>query len=356
MSDPFESLVVPDDPIAPRAEFARGLRARLVDALGASVAPLTPEAAPRDFAEVPVIRRPIRSRTMSTSAGRAATLTPYFTVHDAAAALAFYGAAFDAVEVTRMEDGDGRIGHAELRIGAARVFLADEYPGIGVVVPSGLGGTTVSMVLDVADVDGVFARAIAAGATALSDPADQPHGARHGILVDPFGHRWVLSQQIATRPTVAEGERSDDVGRDVRRAARASSGGGAGGIWAAITSNDAHRMIRFAVEVLGFTEQIVVAGDRPGEVVHSQLTWPEGGTVQVGSAHRDGNQFSERPVGGQSLYVVTADPQAVYDRCVAAGVSIIREMETPDYDPGGSGFAIRDHEGNLWSFGTYAGE
>ncbi len=107
---------------------------------------------------------------------------------------------------------------------------------------------------------------------------------------------------------------------------------------------------------MGHFQGVTSPGDEPDVVIHSQLVWPEGGVVQVATAHREGNDFSNRPVGGQSLYVVTADPGAVYDRCVVAGVEIIREMETPDYDPGGSGFAIRDHEGNLWSFGTYAGE
>lgn len=130
-----------------------------------------------------------------------------------------------------------------------------------------------------------------------------------------------------------------------------------GHIWPAVLAVDAPSMIRFVVEVLGFTEQIVVPGDGPGIVVHSQLAWPEGGIVQVATANRsDGNPFSERPTGSASIYVVTDDPRSVYERCVAADVEIVREMESPDYDPGGLGFGLRDPEGNLWSFGTYAGE
>ena len=129
----------------------------------------------------------------------------------------------------------------------------------------------------------------------------------------------------------------------------------AGGIWAAINSDDAPAMIRFVVDVLGFTEELVVPGADPSVVVHSQLHWPEGGVVQVGSANRPGNVFSERAVGQQSLYVITADPSAVHERCVASGVEIVAPPDSPEYDPDGMVFSIRDREGNLWSFGTYAG-
>ncbi len=129
-----------------------------------------------------------------------------------------------------------------------------------------------------------------------------------------------------------------------------------GRIWPAVVAADATAMIRFAVDVLGFTEQIVVPGDDPSVVTHSQLAWPEGGVVQIASAHREGNAFSEQPVGSASIYIVTDDPTVVYQRCVAAGVEIVVPMEEPHYDPGGSGFGLRDPEGNLWSFGTYPGE
>ena len=66
--------------------------------------------------------------------------------------------------------------------------------------------------------------------------------------------------------------------------------------------------------------------------------------------------FSQRATGQQSLYVITGDPAAVYERCVAAGAQVLLEPESPEYDPGGSVFTIEDAEGNLWSFGTYAGE
>lgn len=352
MTDPFESLARPDEPVEPRPAFVRTLRARLAAELG---------VAPDDGAagDIPTIDLPDRRTTMTDTVtpetvhrtGRQ-VITPYLAVDDGAAALDFYSRAFGAEVVMRMVGDDGRVGHSEFRVGGARFYLSDEYPEIGVHSPRSLGGTTVTLHLDLDDVDEAFRRAVAAGATAQVEPADQPHGARHGTLVDPYGHRWMLSQQVEQ---LSDAELADRMGTsgfavDVRPAQPSQ-----GAIWPAVNAEDAPAMIRFAVEVLGFDEQLVVPGAEAGIVEHSQLAWPEGGIVQVGSAHRPGNVFSDRPVGGQSLYVVTADPDAVYRRCVAAGVEVIGEPASPDYDPDGMVFSIRDREGNLWSFGTYDG-
>jgi len=119
--------------------------------------------------------------------------TPYLCVRDTAAAIAFYERAFGAREIARLPQLDGRIGHAEIRIGEAPIFISDEFPEIGVLSPQSLGGSPVMIVLDVADVDALFDRAVAAGATVDRAVADQFGGAhRNGKLSDPFGHRWML--------------------------------------------------------------------------------------------------------------------------------------------------------------------
>lgn len=129
-----------------------------------------------------------------------------------------------------------------------------------------------------------------------------------------------------------------------------------GGIWASLNYRDARAGLRFLTEVLGFVEQLVVSDERdPEVVVHSQLAWPEGGVVQAASADRAGNIFSQRPTGAENLYVITADPKAVLERCRAAGVEIVHGPEEPDYAPGTMTFSIRDPEGNLFSFGQYDG-
>ena len=118
------------------------------------------------------------------------TATPYLIVDDAARALEFYRKAFGAKERMRFAAPGGKIGHAEITIGNSAIMLADEHPEMGYRGPQAIGGTPVSIHLYVENVDEVFPRAVAAGATALRPVADQFYGDRSGTLRDPFGHVW----------------------------------------------------------------------------------------------------------------------------------------------------------------------
>ncbi|MBL6427160.1 VOC family protein [Maritimibacter sp.] len=121
-------------------------------------------------------------------------LIPYIVCRDAPAAIDFYVAAFGAVEDFRMtEPGSGKLGHAELEIGGARLMLADEWPDFGALSPDSIGGTAVTLYLQVEDVDAVVAQAEQAGAMVLRAPADQSFGERTATVQDPFGHRWMLA-------------------------------------------------------------------------------------------------------------------------------------------------------------------
>jgi PhnB protein len=122
-------------------------------------------------------------------------LTPYLVVRDAPAALDFYARAFGAEERLRLTDPNGRIGHAHMAIGDSAFMLADEHPEFGALGPVSLGGSPVSLHLEVADADAAAARAVEAGATLLRPVEDQFHGNRAGMVADPFGHKWFLSQQ-----------------------------------------------------------------------------------------------------------------------------------------------------------------
>lgn len=122
--------------------------------------------------------------------------TPYLIVDGAAAAIAFYKSAFDATEVVRLADPTGKVMHAELHIGASKIMLADEFPDMGYRGPLSLGGSSTSLLLYVADVDALFARAVAAGAHATMAVTDQFDGDRRGTLTDPFGHVWLLASKL----------------------------------------------------------------------------------------------------------------------------------------------------------------
>ena len=122
------------------------------------------------------------------------SVTPYLIIKGAAAAIDFYKKAFGASEVFRMPDASGKlVGHAEIKIGDSHIMLADEYPDMGYRSPQSLGGTPVSILLYVADVDATIPRAVAAGAKLVQPIKDQFYGDRSGTLHDPFGHVWTVA-------------------------------------------------------------------------------------------------------------------------------------------------------------------
>jgi PhnB protein len=123
-------------------------------------------------------------------------VVPYLCVDGASAAIEFYRHVFGATERMRIPEPDGKLGHAELEIGTAVIMLSDEFPNLDVRAPKTIGGTPVTMSLYVDDVDGVFTRAVAAGATALRPVKDEFYGDRTGRFEDPFGHRWSIATHI----------------------------------------------------------------------------------------------------------------------------------------------------------------
>ena len=128
------------------------------------------------------------------------TATPYLIIKGAAAALEFYKKAFGATELLRMPKPDGRIGHAEIKIGDSIIMLADEFPEIGARGPESYGGSPITIMLYVADVDAVFNRAVAAGAKVERPVANQFYGDRTGGIIDPFGHKWYLATHVEDVP------------------------------------------------------------------------------------------------------------------------------------------------------------
>src|ERR1700732_3601658 len=124
------------------------------------------------------------------------TATPYLIVKGAAEAIEFYKRAFGATEMLRMADPQGRVGHAEIKIGDSVIMLADEHPNMGYRGPRSLGGSAVSIMLYVTDVGGTFDRTVKAGAKAQRPVANQFYGDRSGTLEDPFGHIWTISTHV----------------------------------------------------------------------------------------------------------------------------------------------------------------
>ncbi|WP_349269770.1 VOC family protein [Mycolicibacterium parafortuitum] len=243
MIDPLDVLRSGDLPVAPDPEFARRLRDRL-------------EAAANLFEQQPDRTRgvtmtgtdaAIAELNRPAAAPSSAALLPYLTVADARSAIEWYGDVFGAEVVGQpVEMDDGRIGHAELTMAGATVYLADEYPEIGLRAPSPQA-VSVSLMLAVASTDETLERARRNGAHVQREPYED-YGARNAALIDPFGHRWMLTGPVTG---VSIPIRHGDVG------------------FVAVWTPDAQRAAAFYGQVLGWvydpaTQRVTNTGQRIG--------------------------------------------------------------------------------------------
>ena len=143
------------------------------------------------------------------------TATPYLIIGGAGDAIEFYKKAFGATELFRFPTPDGKIGHAEIKIGDSPIMLADEFAEMGYKGPQSLGGSPVSIMIYVTDVDSIFNQAVAAGATVKEAVSDKFYGDRLGTVTDPFGHVWHVSTH------------KEDVSlEEMEKRAKAAHGGG----------------------------------------------------------------------------------------------------------------------------------
>ena len=147
------------------------------------------------------------------------SVTPYLIISGAGEAIDYYKKAFGATELLRMPAPGGKVGHAEIKIGDSPIMLADEFPEMGYKSPKTLGGSPVSLMIYVAEVDTVFDQAIAAGGKVQRPVKDQFYGDRSGTLEDPFGHVW----HIATHKDDVSAEEME---RRAKAAGAAASSGG----------------------------------------------------------------------------------------------------------------------------------
>ena len=128
------------------------------------------------------------------------TLSPYLAVDNAAEAIDWYTRAFGAQETVRMLGPDGKIGHAELKIGDSHLMLSDPFPQASTKPPKELGGTSTSIFIYVEDVDATFKQAVDAGATVTMPLDDMFWGDRFGSVTDPYGHSWSMATHVEDVP------------------------------------------------------------------------------------------------------------------------------------------------------------
>ncbi len=142
------------------------------------------------------------------------TVTPYLLIQGGSEAISFYVQVFGAKEIVRLTSPDGRICHAEIRIGDSVIMVADEHPEMDFLGPKTRGGTTVSLLIYVENADEVFASAINAGATELRPICDQFYGDRSGSITDPWGHVWSIATHLEDISPVELKRRFDELYAD----------------------------------------------------------------------------------------------------------------------------------------------
>ena len=357
--DPFDALAAGTAAIEPSTAFRSELRNRLAIELelteeiaavhtparltGASTPSVAPSRVQSNTQEITMTDQDDATETeMANDA-----LVPYLCCSGAAEAMAFYIDVFGAIETMRMVSDDGRVGHAELRVGAAKFFLADEYPEIGVLSPTTLGGSSVNLQLRVGDVDAVYRSALGHGATGMRPPSDQFYGERTATITDPYGHRWTFTAPIETVSNEVMAQRSAAQGFT-------SSFGEASGVAPDTARADGPDVVEVGYYTIG-----VVDVDKAAAFYGALFGWAaeEAAVGSVGGLYRHvantklplgftDNETSGRP----RLHYRVDDVAAAAERVRQLGGTVV---SIDDYASGGSASCL-DDQGNafdLWEPG-----
>jgi PhnB protein len=293
-------------------------------------------------------------RSMSTVAEPVASVhasaSPRLTFKDAAKAIEFYKQAFGAKETFRFELESG-IPHAEITIGDSVIFLTEEWPEGGRFSPETLGNSPVMMSLSVPDVDKFFAHAIGAGAKTMIPIANQFYGRREGTLQDPFGYLWSVSTVTEEMPVEEMHRRM----KGVTRGDRADKKTGVSPIPRGfrmvtpyLVAEDGGALIEFAKQAFG-AEEAFRAVSPTG--VHGEVTIGDSRLMIGGGI--PGHKFPST-LHPNALHVYVEDADAVCQKAVAAGATLIDEPRDQDY--GERSGTVKDAAGNFWYIATHKGE
>jgi len=286
------------------------------------------------------------------------SVTPYLCVKGASAAIEFYTRALGATEIMRMPMPDGKLGHAEIRIGDSIVMLSDEAPEWGNLSPQTLGGSPVLMHVYVEDVDALAARVTAAGVPVTVEQKD--YGDRAGSFKDPFGHEWYIStHKVDMTPEryaeLAAAGQLPGPGRELPKAARPAKPVPEGfhTVTPYLTVGDGAKAIEFYTKAFGARENPAMHfADPSGRIAHAELTVGDS-KLMLNAASEEYKHFSPEMVGGSpvtiALYVDDVD--ALASRAVAAGAKVLRPVADQFY--GDRSGRLQDPFGHVWIISTH---
>ena len=295
-------------------------------------------------------RKTLMASQAATPAAVRQTAIPRLRVRNAAAAIDFYKQALGATELMRFV-AHGEIAHAELAIGNSVIMLGEEAPEYGFAGPETLGGSPVSIALNVDDVDAFVERAVAAGARITGPVSDKFYGDRSGSVADPFGYTW----NIVTRKhemSVEEMHRHFAAMEEEQRAkptAPSPIPEGYHTVTPYLVVQDAPGLIDFTKRVFDAEEKFRAIGSAGG--VHAELRLGDSMLMLGGGAP---DLAWQGPTSPGALHVYVADTDDVYRRALEAGAEAIQAPE--DHPYGERGASVRDPFGNHWYIATAKGE
>lgn len=280
---------------------------------------------------------------------------PRISFKNAAKAIEFYEKAFGAKESWRFEHG-GRIGHAEIMIGDTVVMLCEEWPEGGRFSAETWGHSSVSMTIQVPDVDAAVERAVAAGATVTIPSKDQFYGHRDATVTDPFGYAWNLY-------TVKEEMSVEEMHRRFQNLMKGPQGGEISAKKAAVDpirkgfrtvtpyliAKDGPALLEFAKQAFGAVETLRAIGPAGG--LHGEVRI--GDSLLMIGGGIPGKEFRATP-NMHALHMYVEDADAVYQKALAAGATVVDEPRDQDYGERSAG--VKDPAGNFWYIARHKGE
>jgi PhnB protein len=276
------------------------------------------------------------------------TANACLVVRDAPRAIEFYKTAFGATELMRMDDPDGNLIHAQIKIGDSPIDIAPEQ-GKYNRSPQSLGGSTVPIGLYIEDVDAFAERAIAAGAKVIFPIDDWFYGDRSGRLEDPFGHMWIVSTH---KEDVTAGEMTNRAAEWIKAMPSAppqkpaaevpGAPEGYHSITPYLQVKGAAKLIDFLADAFGAEEIFRVP--RGDEIAHAQLK-VEGSMIEVADAI---DKYQPNPT---AIWLFVKDADAVYARALKAGATSLHQPADQDY--GDREASVKDPFGNHWYIGTH---
>ncbi len=281
------------------------------------------------------------------------TATPRLIVRDASGAIEFYKKAFGATELMRLKMPDGRIGHAEIRIGDSRIMIADDIPEYGHRSPQSLGGSPVVIYLYVEDVDAVARQAVAAGAKLLIPVSDQFYGDRSGRLADPFGHIWIISTHKEDVSAEEMQKRLDALMKQQGASVEPEEATKAvepalHTITPYLTAREAPELIAFVKQAFGAEELHRATGSAGG--IHCSVRIGAS-TLMIGGGPMPGGGEWRHPPNTAAIHLYVKDADAVYRRALEAGAISLQEPVDQPYGDREAG--VKDAAGNYWYIATH---